>query len=168
MEVLPPNQRRVPRRLEPDEIDPNKLAWMAGFFDGEGSVCILRTKATGTRRTPAYDLRISIGNTSEDALETFAQNFGAKIHTVRKQASTKQQYRWHVCGERAAMVLRALLPFLRVKHKQALLGLEYIAARTPVALGAVLTTPEEIALREEYYQKMLDLNDSHWGRKRRS
>jgi len=94
-------------------------AYIAGFFDGEGSISIARTGKY-------YSLRIVISNTNIEPL-TFIKNIlGGNIHAaLPKNVKHKRYYNWYKCGKHAAEVLEILLPFLIVKRERAILAIEY-------------------------------------------
>lgn len=87
-----------------------ELAYLAGFFDGEGSLGNWRS---GTGRT----FMMSVGNTNRAILEDYQRHFGG---TVTEKASNngfnkKPMWMWRVCGDEAWNCYYALRPYLRQK-----------------------------------------------------
>lgn len=112
-----------------------ELAYLAGFFDGEGCVTISRPQNSKVQgRMYAQSLRISATNTDPRPIERFIAAFGGlkqvKSYTsqrYRKKDGTpfSAAYVWIATGTPAAQILRSLLPFLLVKKAQAELGASF-------------------------------------------
>lgn len=139
---------------------------MAGFFDGEGSISIVKSHAE--RRLPSYTLHVYIGSVNKDALETFADLFGGVVKACKTSAHLhrQQMFGWNVGEWRALRFLNTLKPFLRVKLRQVGLAETFLETKKPELRQSLAITDEIIARREECYRKMSELNQSHWARKR--
>jgi hypothetical protein len=90
-----------------------EAAWLAGFFDGEGSLNCYVRKDKGSE-----GWRLAIANTNIEALEKCQILTGAgKVRTKpRYKAHYKPQWDWYVYSQRdIADILRQLLPYLVVK-----------------------------------------------------
>lgn len=97
-----------------------ELAYMAGFVDGEGCVSV------ATRLKIYMTPTVQVSNTNQAVLQWFLAAFGGEIDVRRDHRPTRKQCNtWRVAGDKARRVLRALLPFLRVKKRQAELALSY-------------------------------------------
>ena len=100
--------------------DNEKLAYMAGFIDGEG--CI---RASGNY----LNLSMHVSNTVKAPLLFMQEVFGGSVRgygSPKKLPSgkmNKRAYLWVICGESAAKALLALLPYLIVKKQEAILGI---------------------------------------------
>lgn len=88
------------------------IEWCAGFFEGEGWVCITRRQTnTGNVR---HRLHCGITNTELALLEIFANNFGGSIRPCKGSAlSKKPLWRWECYDSTAQAFLEVLLPHLR-------------------------------------------------------
>lgn len=152
-------------------------AYAAGFFDGEGSVCI--TRAQMAQYSVSHRLIIDVAQRTDQAgvLYELQAAFGGQV-TQRKQTGASftpgaRISNWHLQKrEDVERFLRAILPMLRVKRAQAELALEFIAA-TPYVSRAIRTggasgqrfyagtarlTDDQLALREEFRLRMRELN----------
>lgn len=89
------------------------LAYVAGFFDGEGCVGFARCRST-------IFPRILVTNTNRDVLEELQANFGGDIKplSLRKEA-WKQGYSWRLSWSKAVDFLERIHPYLRLKSRQA-------------------------------------------------
>jgi hypothetical protein len=87
---------------------PTDLAYLAGFFDGEGSL--------GNRAPHGY-FRLDIGNTNRTILELFKRAFGGNIYEKKTHSplSRKQMYQWALNGDAAWEAYYAMRPYLREK-----------------------------------------------------
>lgn len=108
-------------------INSNELAYIAGFFDGEG--CIRANTKTSS-------LMIAASNTVKAPIEFIKKVFGGAIYErkyLREDTlSIKVVYRWVMQSEPAVEVLEMLLPYLIVKRKQAMLGIQLAHETDPV------------------------------------
>lgn len=96
-------------------VDSNDLNYLAGFFDGEGTIGII-----------GGSLCVRVTNTYKPILERFQVTFGGVVDChYRGDERTRLSWEWRVYGDNAAASLVALLPLLREKAPQAYLGLHY-------------------------------------------
>jgi hypothetical protein len=100
------------------------LCYLAGFFDGEGCVYILR--GYRSNGNPFYSLEISLTSSDIKPLQEAQALFGGKISTAKGvKASNKDIFRLRLRSNQAASALRAMLPFLIVKAERAEIALEF-------------------------------------------
>lgn len=92
-------------------------AYTAGIMDGEGCIRLQKN----------YGLDVSVGNTDLDLLMWLKEHWGGKIHPNRWHSPTRNAkpfYHWRICGGDAFPMLRAILPYMVVKHNRAQKALE--------------------------------------------
>jgi hypothetical protein len=98
------------------------IAYIAGIVDGEGCVRIKKTKAYKCqgRTTPGYHASIQIRMVNEEAIRFIAETMGGWYFRQKPSVKTgKPLYCWSMSDQKAEDALRLLLPFLRVKRRQA-------------------------------------------------
>lgn len=105
------------------------LAYLAGVIDSDGTIGIKRNtysmRVTGDSTQPVYSERVHIRQVSMEALSLFAETFGGNVRPQPASSSKgKPLFRWGVTDRQAVILLRAILPFLRIKKAQALNCLE--------------------------------------------
>ena len=103
----------------PTESD---VAYCAGLVDGEGHIGIKRTKAYRVqgRQTPGYHARIGIKMVNEEAIKFFTETMGGWYWTEKSSlANGRPYFVYQATDEKAAGILRCLLPYLRVKRAAA-------------------------------------------------
>lgn len=90
-----------------------QLAYLAGFFDGEGSLGHWRSGGGGyASRT----FMMSVANTNREIVDAFQAEFGGKVNPKKISVlSKKPQWQWRVHGEEAWACYYKLRPYLREK-----------------------------------------------------
>lgn len=107
-------------------MNSNDLSYIAGFFDGEGSVYVT-TKKRNYGRGRYYALNVTAVNTNPEVIEWINQMFPGHTRTnYRNGGNPKNRdiYFWSRCSKLAAEFLRTIQPYSRVKSDQIALGLE--------------------------------------------
>ena len=165
-----------------DNIIPTETdkAWMAGFVDGEGCITISK-QIRKTRPSPSYRVMVTISNTYKPVLEYFTQVYGGNIYHIHERRKDKQNvkwadaYDWYCPIGSAARFLNDILPYLRIKQKQAKICLDFLANKTntqrsirgeSLLSGSEGLTQEELDRREEWRIAVQQLNSK--GKRSRS
>ena len=103
-------------------MELTKIAWAAGFMDGEGYIGITRCLDRRTGRL-YYRVQVDVGQVHREPIALFQELFGGTIgHRTNKKQGC---WNWRKFGKEACNVIRILLPYLVVKRRQAELVLEY-------------------------------------------
>lgn len=116
----------------PREMTATEAAYLAGMIDGEGSICVLRTRPRDQAR-PSYRFVMSVTNTDLHLLGELGEWVG--VGTLQRVAKSKANPKWKDGGQlffnqgAAAHVLRQVLPYLIVKRRQAELAIEFLALK---------------------------------------
>ena len=108
-------------------IKPLDLAYIAGLFDGEGHISIVKMPPSLKWRTKSSHYRLDIGitNTNQDIIYWVNGIFNGRI--CKRTRSEK----WHTCWEwrrsnnGAQEFLEVILPFLKIKRSQAEIVLRF-------------------------------------------
>jgi len=108
------------------EIDSVEWAYLAGFYDGEGTV-------TATRQSRKnrwyYQLRFVINNTNYLLLEKLQKRFGGSVHSISKiknRPNWKRSYAWYATSKETCLpIFYGMLPYLRYKNEEINLAIEY-------------------------------------------
>lgn len=150
-----------------DNIPTERLAYLAGFLDGEGCVRCVLTKTSrclvkgmygakpGWKRYPYHQVHIYVYNNAHEPLELFKSTFGGFIY----QRKDCRGLKWQATSAIAMRTLRLLLPYLILKKPQALAAVEL--AEGLHHRGRKPTPPEEWERREAIRIKILDLNSRY-------
>jgi hypothetical protein len=148
-----------------NELTEMDRAWMAGFFDGEGSVGLYRKKKDG--EFYAVTTRITIAQTDRRCLEPFFAAFGGSLSLVNRPdraASRHTQYwAWHCENTAGANVfLQTLRPYMRVKAAEADLVIEYLAHRYDYSLsekGLLIDRLAQLKVRKATHMDQADVDE---------
>lgn len=102
------------------ETVTSKIAYIAGFFDGEGCVRLKQSN----QNEHSYYVIAHITNSNRAILEHVQDLFGG---TIRKQEQTvnKTVYNWCITSAEVVDFLTTIAPFLREKLEEARLAIKY-------------------------------------------
>ena len=95
-----------------------KLAYLAGFLDGEGHFYLPFTK--NGRGESYYQFRIVAAQSTKTVLEWIKLNFGGCVTKLydKRGEEPKESYHWVFCGKKARELALELKPYLIVKREQ--------------------------------------------------
>lgn len=123
-----------------------EAAYMAGFFDGEGSLGMYI--AAGSRKKHYHYSRAQVGNTDREVVQRLHDLYGGSL--ITRNVSNKALptalpvHVWLVTGERCNQFLTDIVPFLRQKKYKAQRLLEYYTKRK------LLSWDEKEVMRMEF------------------
>jgi hypothetical protein len=109
------------------------LAYLAGLIDGEGCIRIKKTKAyrCQNRQTPGYHASISVRMVDEASIAFLHETLGGWYYLEKwRHSEGRPLFCWQASDQVAGSVLRALLPYLRLKRQQAETVLELLELKT--------------------------------------
>ena len=109
-----------------------RVAWAAGFFDGEGTVGLERQTSGNSY------LRIAVGQLVREPLDILSKMWGGSVRGYIE--NDKPIYKWTATTRMAEQALREMLPYLVVKAEQARIALEFHYGKAP----KMRTTPERV------------------------
>lgn len=129
-----------------------KMAYMAGFFDGEGYVGIVRNKSKAPCSV-SHQVVVSIGQRDGEILDWVVGNFGGSVSLIQRDGS----FFWRASNMVAYRFLKEIEPFLRYKRPQARVAIRYmeriIHASKPQTRFLRLTE-HELAIRDGFYDEL--------------
>lgn len=100
------------------------LAYIAGLFDGEAHIGIKKEKPYGCtgRLTPGYHARIFIRMVDEAAVRFVAETLGGRYFALKRYSNVlgkRPLFEYEATNARAGEILGLVLPYLRVKRRNA-------------------------------------------------
>ena len=133
-------------KLKPTNLE---LSYIAGLFDGEGHVSIVKENAGGIRKSPVHRLEAAITNGNYSVLSFVKQIFGGdvRVHDKNNPARKHIIYRWRIACTKAGVFLGGILPYLHIKGTQVGVALEFTKL---IRQHGTQLTPEQIDERERY------------------
>lgn len=102
------------------ETITSRIAYLAGFFDGEGCIRIKKASKKGN----SYYLWVAVTNSNRSILEEYENLFGGKIRKAERRVN-KDIYHWLITASEAYDYLKIVRNFLREKQAQADLAMQY-------------------------------------------
>lgn len=129
-----------------------KLAYLAGYFDGEG--CI--TFTGGRSDTKGYSPKMVLTGTKLQGLNLAKQMFGGRFQLANRSKvnpNHKDCYHWELAGYVPCReFLKRIIPFLLVKKEQAILMTEYIELRLePMKITHNPLTKDQAKMRDKLF-----------------
>ncbi len=125
-------------------ITDKELAWAAGFFEGEGTVSIMRP----TKRNYG-SLCVSIANTEKHLLDFFQSRWGGAMREMKMFGNCKRAWRWILSSQQAAVYLADIQPFVFGKRmkERIFLGLAFQGNK-----WSNVQRRQPIEVREDYWK----------------
>lgn len=111
------------KKLEPSGYDAlsdrEKLLYLSGCFDGEGSFGVWST-GKGSSRI----LMVKVETTDADMVARFQEYFGGWFWLLkRRNAKWKNAFRWKITGEKAYEALKLMIPYMCNRRREKFYGL---------------------------------------------
>ena len=138
----------------------HRLAWAAGFIDGDGFITIQnRNQTVNGKQYKGHYLRIGACQASLLPLEELKSLFGGTIREKnsgpnKEGYNRKQQWIWQCSTSAATDALKQLLPFLI--HKKTVAEIALVFQET---MGTTTQVSQELYnLRENLKQQIKELN----------
>lgn len=132
--------------------------YLAGLIDGEGHIGIVRKKPKGYQRY-GYQLTIGLCMTDRSLVETFHMLTGGSYVSSSRNRG-KDAFYSRLCSNQAVDFIECIEPMLLVKHRQALLAIEFQNFRK--GMTRTVPTDEEYDKLTSMYDEMKILN-ARWS-----
>lgn len=143
--------------------DALTLAYLAGFFDGEGTIGVLRIpqKSGGT----GFTLRCDVSQTSLPVLEKYRDIFGGRIAEKSRPPNPNwaPAWVWLITGGAAVRFLRAVQPYIILKTPQIPIALKFFEEFHPLVRLGRRRPRVATQIAEQARAELMAL---HQGRKR--
>ncbi len=135
------------------------LAYMAGIFDGEGSLSITKSKRLKCWNA-SYNVRASVQMCNAYIPNLFRMAFGGAICYQPPNGTHRATWRWHLETRNIIAFLEALLPYLHLKRDEAELAIQFqMQKKTKRTSQGNPYTSAEIAIFEAERLLMHNLHD---------
>ena len=100
-------------------ISEYNIAYIAGLFDGEGSVQYkqyMRKRKHNIKAYPTWSIRMEIAMTDRSILMWLCEVLGTgTVHSRKVRPGRKKQWRWRCSHRQAYYVARLIWPYVHVK-----------------------------------------------------
>ena len=148
-------------------------ARLAAYVDGEGTIMISKSAVKTGTKNPQYVLTLIVANTDPRLIcwlqgnfggyNTYSHSLGSRLAREHGCHARKACFSWRQHEERAAEIIRHIMPNLIMKREQAEVALAYRELRKQGSKGRKLTSVD-IDAREVLRQEMRSLNSGDWAR----
>ena len=105
-------------------MKPVDFAYLAGAIDSDGTIGIKRStysmRVTKDSTAPVFSERVALRQVTPDIPNLLQKAFGGSLYMTKPNAAKgRPLFSWAATDRKAVECLTTLLPFLRVKAKQA-------------------------------------------------
>jgi hypothetical protein len=176
--------------MQPWPIQATTLAYLAGAMDSDGYFTIKRS-TYGVRylkdsKSPTYSEKCGIKQVTPDIIDLIHYYFGGSRRIDKPNCKAgKLLYVSELTHSGAVRFIEAILPYLRIKKRQALIVLKLTESKKQGKLATTVTvhncrwnkdvaftkrivSPEQVEYRESLISEIKSLNDSRSGPKHTS
>lgn len=103
-------------------------AYVAGFFDGEGCVCIDSFRPKNCKTRNCHRFRITFTNTNRTVLDAILDRWpgGSMRITPKGKGATRDCYQLSYSTKAARPLLHSIGPWLRIKREEAALAADFL------------------------------------------
>ena len=139
----------------------DKIAYIAGIFDGEGYVDIYNASTSKASKSPSLYLRVIISQKDGLIMNFLKDNFGGYVLTEKR--GDNYIYRWCLASQKAHKFLSLILPYVLIKKEQVKLALKFEEQKGKYletlkgSQGFRQLTDEEINWRHEIKEELKQL-----------
>ena len=137
-------------------MDNQDLAYIAGFFDGEGCIRIAKSIQYGKkiRPAPSYTLQCKVTNTNLLVLEYMQDLFGGSIYLNNKnrKENHKPCYCWYMYNDVAMDFLVQVKDFLKLKFTEAEYAIAFQRFNSQYHNNRTRRPSGELATMDEVYK----------------
>ena len=102
------------------EYDPIKIAYLAGFFDGEGTISI----QPHSMNKNSVIVMVAACQVDPRPIMLLKELFGGSVMHRENGENCKMIWKWSVCHKAAEIFLKQITPFLIVKREKAEIALK--------------------------------------------
>jgi hypothetical protein len=133
-----------------------EAAYLAGLIDGEGCIHATTTNRAPHRKTRGLQLLLEVWNTNEEIIDYLHGQFGGYRGTQDRFAQQKPLHVWRVSIGGVREILPQLMPYLRIKRRQAEVAMDL--ANLPVGKPFQPVSAELQAQREDLVAQIKAFN----------
>lgn len=119
-------------------------SYIAGFFDGDGTVCITQCRG-------GFQLKAELTQCNQEFVDNVAKMFSTKVYIDGRlnKYTNESAFSLRLCGLQAIPILNLVKNYGIIKQPQACIALEYLSLSRQVGM---------YTQRSEYYMKLKGMN----------
>ena len=151
------------KRHKLESISETELAYIAGFFDGEGTVGVYARKARA-RNKSYWSLYIIISQVNPIPLIKIRDLFGGGIYSAPQKTPTGEEakliWKWTISDRKAEYFLRNIIDYLIVKKEEATLALAFMDIPRKQGKPA---SEQNLIRKENISNRIKELKKQEWA-----
>lgn len=134
-----------------------EVAYIAGIIDGEGWIGIHQLGKNGgvSRRAGQYRMCVEVGNTNEAIIRFLHSRLGGSVAFRGSKGKAKAHWKWQSSSYVSLFVLDAVLPYLIIKRRQAVLCRRF---QRYTQSPSRIVTPKALAVHTRIHDEVRNLN----------
>ena len=132
-------------------------AYIAGIIDGEGWIGIHQLGKQGgvSRRIGQYRMCVEVGNTNEAIIRFLQCHLGGSVTFSASKGKNKGHWKWSTSSYVAMFVLDAIVPYLIIKKRQAILCRRF---QRYTQSPSRIVTEKALLVHQRFHHALRDLN----------
>jgi hypothetical protein len=137
-----------------NELSEVQKAYLAGLFDGEGCITILKTSPKRRAISCSYRVTLEMNMTDGDQMNYLQKITGIGYvtrHKVYSRPDCRDRWQWTINKDESVELLYQIYPYLVLKKPQAALLIEFVENFVKIKRVANRIDPLLQAKKEEYY-----------------
>ncbi len=140
------------------ESEENLLCYLAGLFDGEGTLTFRRHRPRNNRQPrDFYTIAVQVAMCNELSIRLFESTFGGNVyHYNPRNPRFRESWLWYLRVSELQEFLTKMIPYLILKKPHAEIALNYLL-NLRNRRGKKVTV-DNLVLREAQYILMKELN----------
>lgn len=134
-----------------------EAAYIAGIIDGEGWIGIHQLGKNGgkTRRSGQFRMCIDVASTNESIIRFLHSKLKGSVTFSQAKGRNKEHWKWRCSSYIALFVLDAVLPYLIIKRRQAVLCRRF---QRYTQSPSRIVTPKALAVHTRIHDELRALN----------
>lgn len=133
--------------------------YIAGFFDGEGSIGIKRTNRESG--ISSYTLQVQVCQVNPVVLFYLKEKYGGSVQVHQNNERSRPAHHWTIWADKALAFIQEIQPHLLIKYEQAALAVEFMRIRKEIPIHKHLPKLRRgygLSKRRSCYEQMKILN----------
>lgn len=102
-----------------------ELAYTGGIIDGEGYIGIRRVKTKNSQRGFLLCLKVHVTNTNSMLVKWLQSLYGGSVYCHPHIGNRKDDWQWCVQTAQALKFLKLIIPYLKIKKRQATIAIPF-------------------------------------------
>jgi len=130
-------------------IKETDLSYIAGFIDADGAIMLQKSHRIALGWNPSYTPIVQAYSSKKEPIEYIQSIFGGNIRRGKRNGK-QYEYNWQIAGSKIKWILKSLLPYLKIKKKQAKILINLISWKEK-HIKTHITTPHNKSYKKNEF-----------------